>query len=166
MQSVKPTQVRHHAWAHNGIQEGHPGCEYINASQNTDSPAKWARMALKEEQANAQLRRIPLVQGGGMGIYAAEDIWHGQEVLLVNQEQTNDSAEDSRHSLVEERELSQEWDEDGDPQGQGQIQKAPESLLPRGIQLITLPWIQAEKCTAQEIHGEMGPWYSALHQPQ
>ena len=67
VQSVKSTQVRHHAWAHNGIQEGQPGCEYINARQNTDSPAKWARMAPKEEQTNAQLRRIPLAQGGGMG---------------------------------------------------------------------------------------------------
>ena len=47
-------------------------------------------MATQEEQANAQLRRIPLAQGGGMGIYATEDIWHGQEVMLVNQEQTNE----------------------------------------------------------------------------
>ena len=60
-------------------------------------------MATQEEQANAQLRRIPLAQGGGMGIYATEDIWHGQEIMLVNQEQTNDPEEDSRHSLVEER---------------------------------------------------------------
>ena len=67
VQSVKPTQVRHHAWAHNGIQEGQPGCEYINASQNTDSPAKWARMVTQEEQANAQLHRIPFAQGGGNG---------------------------------------------------------------------------------------------------
>ena len=51
VQSLKPTQVRHHAWAHNGIEEGQPGCEYINASQNTDSPTKWARMATQEEQA-------------------------------------------------------------------------------------------------------------------
>ena len=54
-----------------------------------------------------------------MGIYATEVVWHGQEVMMVNQEQTNDSEEDSQHSLVEESELSQEWDEDGNPQGQG-----------------------------------------------
>ena len=76
--------------------------------------------------------------------------------MLVNQEQTNDPEEDSRHSLVEESELSQEWDEDGNPQSQRKIQKAPESLLPRGLQLNTLPWNQVGKCTAQEIHGEMG----------
>ena len=35
----------------------------------------------------AQIRRIPHTKGGGMGIYATEDIWHGQEVMLVNQEQ-------------------------------------------------------------------------------
>ena len=89
---------------------------------------------MQEEQANAQLRRIPLAQGGGTGIYATEDIWHGQKVMLVkNQEQTNDPEENSRHNLVEESELSQEWDEDGNPQGQGKIQKAPVSLLPRGL---------------------------------
>ena len=96
VQSVKPTKLRHHAWVHNGIQEGLPGCEYTNASQNEDSPAKWARMAIVEEQANAQIRRIPHTKGGGMGIFATEDIWHGQEVMLVNPEQTTDPEENSR----------------------------------------------------------------------
>ena len=63
-------------------------------------------MAPQEEQANAQLRRIPLAQGEGMGIYATEDIWHGQELMLVNQEQTNDPEENSRLRLVEGSELS------------------------------------------------------------
>ena len=39
-------------------------------------------MATQEKHANAQLRRIPLAQGGGMGSYATEDIWHGQEMLV------------------------------------------------------------------------------------
>ena len=89
-------------------------------------------MATQEEQANAQLRRIPLAQGGEMGIYATEDIWHGQEVMLVNQEQTNDPEEDSRHSSVEERELSQEWEEDGNPQGQGEDTEGPREPPPGG----------------------------------
>jgi hypothetical protein len=53
-------------------------------------------MAIVEEQANVLIRRIPLAQGGGMGIYATEDIWNGQEVMLVNQEQTTDPEENSR----------------------------------------------------------------------
>ena len=55
-----------------------------------------------------------------MGIYATENIWHGQEVMLVNQEQTSDPEKDSRLGLVEESELSHEWDEDGNPQGLGE----------------------------------------------
>ena len=87
---------------------------------------------MQEEQANAQLRWIPVAQGGGTGIYATEDIWHGQKVMLVNQEQTKDLEEDPRHSLVEESELSQEWEEDGNPQGQGADTEGSREPSPSG----------------------------------
>ena len=48
----------------------------------------------------------------------------------------------------------------------GKIQKAPESILPWGIKLNTLPWNQLENVQPKKPHGEMGLWYSALHQPQ
>ena len=65
-----------------------------------------------------------------MGIYATENIWHGQEVVLVNREQTNDPEEGPRLRLVEESELSQEWEEDGNPQGQGEDTEDPREPPP------------------------------------
>jgi hypothetical protein len=79
-------------------------------------------MEILEEQANAQIRWIMLAQGGGSGIYATDDIWHGQEVMLDNQEQTTDSEENSRPRLVDESELCHEWDGEGNPQSQGRVQ--------------------------------------------
>ena len=37
-QSTRPRQPHNQAWAHNGIREGTPGCLYINAYNNQDSP--------------------------------------------------------------------------------------------------------------------------------
>ena len=74
-----------------------------------------------------------------MGIYATEDIWHGQEVMLVNQEQTNDPEEDPWHSWVEERELSQEWKEDGNPQGQREDTEGPHEPPPAGAPIEYYP---------------------------
>ena len=37
-QSTRPRQPQQQAWAHNGIREGTPGCLYINAYNNQDSP--------------------------------------------------------------------------------------------------------------------------------
>ena len=88
--------------------------------QSAESLAKWAQMVTQEEQAIAQIRRISLVQGNGMGIYATEDIWHGQEAMLANQEHTSDPEEDSRLEPVEKRELSHEWDEIRNPLGLGE----------------------------------------------
>jgi hypothetical protein len=55
-----------------------------------------------------------------MGIYATEDIWYGQKVMLVNQKQTSDPEEDFRLRLVKKSELRHEWDEDGNPQVLGE----------------------------------------------
>ena len=54
-----------------------------------------------------------------MGIYATEDIWHGQEVMLVNQEQPSDPDDTSRKSTAEATELNQEGVEEGNPQESG-----------------------------------------------
>ena len=43
-QSTRPRQPHNQAWAHNGIREGTPGCLYINAYNNQDSPVRWLRI--------------------------------------------------------------------------------------------------------------------------
>ena len=85
-QSTRPRQPHNQAWAHNGIREGTPGCLYINAYNNQDSPVRWLRMAGHEDLANCRIRCIPKQQGGGLGVYALDEIWNGQELLLANRE--------------------------------------------------------------------------------
>ena len=67
-----------------------------------------------------------------MGIYATEDIWHGQEVMLVNQEQPSDPEDTSRLRVEEESELCHEWVGEGNPQDLGRVQMTPARPLPRG----------------------------------
>ena len=88
-QSTRPRQPNNQAWAHNGIREGTPGCIYINAYNNQDSPVRWIRMAGHEDLANCRIRSLPKSQGGGLGVYAEDEIWHGQELLLANCENTH-----------------------------------------------------------------------------
>ena len=73
-QSKRPKRVNNHACAHKSISEGTEGCLYINAYNNTDSPVRWIRMAGHEALANCKIRRMPVSQGGGLGVYATEDI--------------------------------------------------------------------------------------------
>ena len=63
-QSIRPT-FNSQTWAHNGIPDGSPGCQYINSYHSTESPARWVRMAPHEELANCKLRTLPASQGGG-----------------------------------------------------------------------------------------------------
>jgi hypothetical protein len=69
-QSTRPRQPNNQAWAHNGIQEGTPGCLYINAYNNQDSPVRWLQIAGHEDLANRRIPCIPKPQGGGLGVYA------------------------------------------------------------------------------------------------
>jgi hypothetical protein len=85
-QSKRPTHLYNHAWAHNGIPEGTVGCLYINAYINSDIPVRWIRMAGHEALANCKIRRMPISQGEGLGVYATEDIEYAQELLMVNRE--------------------------------------------------------------------------------
>ena len=98
-QRTRPTHLTNHAWVHNGIPDGSPDCRYLNAYNNTDSPARWVRMAAHEDLANCKLRTLPASQGGGLGFIAIDDIWHGQEILMVNREYSNQSTKDSRELL-------------------------------------------------------------------
>ena len=43
-------------------------------------------MAGHEDMANCEIRRMPCSQGGGLGVYATEDIEYAQELLIVNRE--------------------------------------------------------------------------------
>ena len=43
-------------------------------------------MAGHEDMANCKIRRMPRSQGGGLGVYAMEDIEYAQELLIVNRE--------------------------------------------------------------------------------
>ena len=98
-QRTLPTHLNNHAWAHNGIPDGSPDCRYINAYNNTDSPARWVRMAPHRDLANCKLRTLSASQGGGLGFVAIDDIWHGQKILTANREYSNSSAEDSMKPL-------------------------------------------------------------------
>ena len=70
------------------------GCLYINAYHNTDSPVRWLRMAGHEDMANCKIRRMPSSQGGGLGVYATEDIEYAQELLIVNRKYPTGREED------------------------------------------------------------------------
>ena len=43
-------------------------------------------MAGHEALANCKIRRMPVSQGGGLGVYATEDIEYAQELLIVSWE--------------------------------------------------------------------------------
>ena len=104
-QSTRPRQPHNQAWAHNGIREGTPGCLYINASNNQDSPVWWLRIAGHENLANCRIRSIPKPQGGGLGVYAEDEIWHRQELLLANRENPMEgeaTARENIHELLED----------------------------------------------------------------
>jgi hypothetical protein len=62
------------------------GCVSLNVYNNKDSRIRWLQMSVAEPLADCQIRRFPRSQGGGLGLYATEDIWHGQELLVVNRE--------------------------------------------------------------------------------
>ena len=100
-QSTRPRQPLNQAWAHNGIREGTPGCLYINAYNNQDSPVRWLRMAGHEDLANCRIRCIPKQQGGGLGVYALDEIWHGQELLLANREYPMEGEATARENIPE-----------------------------------------------------------------
>ena len=51
-------------------------------------------MAGHEDMANCKIRRMPGSQGGGLGVYATEDIEYAQELLTVNREYPTGREED------------------------------------------------------------------------
>jgi hypothetical protein len=65
------THLNSQAWAHNGIPDGSPGCQYINSYHSTESPARWVRMAPHGELANCKLRTLPASQGGGAWLHSS-----------------------------------------------------------------------------------------------
>jgi hypothetical protein len=63
-QSTRPTNLNNHAWAHNGIPEGSPDYRYNNAYHNTESLARWVRMAVHEDLATGFEKYLHLKAGG------------------------------------------------------------------------------------------------------
>jgi hypothetical protein len=59
---------------------------HVNAFNNQESPARWLRMAGHEDLVNCRIRGMPRQQGYGLGIYALNDKWNRQELLLANRE--------------------------------------------------------------------------------
>ena len=84
-QNTAPSTLSSHAWWHNGKPDGTPECVYVCAQHYKGSPAKWARVADREEDANAVIRVTPNTGGQCFGIFAVDDIWHTQEIVLVNE---------------------------------------------------------------------------------
>jgi hypothetical protein len=100
-------------------------------------------MAIVEELANAQIRRIPHTKGGGMGIFATEDIWHGQEVMLVNREQPSEPEDTSWASTAEAPQPSQKEVGKGNQQEPGAgVDPTVYSPMESGWKMHTLsnPW--------------------------
>jgi hypothetical protein len=114
-QSTRPRQPNNQAWAHNGIREGAPGCLYINAYNNQDSLVRWLRMAGHEDLVYCRIRCIPKQQGGGLGVYALDEIWNGQELLLANRKYPTNGTEASSETIPTPRlEVQEENSEDTD----------------------------------------------------
>ena len=53
-------------------------------------------MAGHEDMANCKIRRMPCSQGGGLGVYATEDIEYAQELHIVNREYPTGMVEESQ----------------------------------------------------------------------
>ena len=96
-----------------------------------------------------------------MGNYATENIWQGQKVMLVNQEQTSDPEENSRLGLVEKSELSHEWDEAGNPLGLVEGTEGSREPPPSGDPINYAPMKSGCK-----MYSPRHLWYNALHQLQ
>ena len=58
-------------------------------------------MAGHEDLANCRIRGIPKQQGGGLGVYALDEIWNGQELLLANREYPTDGEATAREDISE-----------------------------------------------------------------
>ena len=72
-------------------------------------------MARHEDLANFRIQSMPRQQGGGLGIYALENIWNRQELLLANREYpTSESAEITADALASATETLEENRTDAD----------------------------------------------------
>ena len=58
-------------------------------------------MAEHEDLANCRIRCIPKQQGGGLGVYALDEIWNGQELLLANHEYPMEGEATAREDISE-----------------------------------------------------------------
>ena len=58
-------------------------------------------MAGHEDLANCRIRGIPKQQGRGLGVYAEDEIWHGQELLLANREYPMEGEAAAREKISE-----------------------------------------------------------------
>ena len=61
-------------------------------------------MARHEDLANCRIRCLPKQQGGGLGVYALDEIWHGQELLLANREYPMEEEATAREKMPENTE--------------------------------------------------------------
>ena len=57
-------------------------------------------MAGHEDLANCRIRSIPKSQGGGLGVYAEDEIWHGQELLLANRDYPTEEEATARETYL------------------------------------------------------------------
>ena len=68
-------------------------------------------MAGHEDLANCRIRNIPKSQGGGLGVYAEDEIWHGQELLLANRDYPTEEEATARENIPAVREDGTEDEE-------------------------------------------------------
>ena len=84
-------------------------------------------MAPHEELANCKLRTLPASQGGGLGFIAIEEIWHGQEILMVNREYSTPLEEAALESPATDIAVRQE----------GHTQEEPEQEVATELDIVT-----------------------------
>ena len=58
-----------------------------------------------------RIRSIPKSQGEGLGVYAEDEIWHGQELLLANRDYPTEEEATARENIPEVREDGTEDEE-------------------------------------------------------
>ena len=76
-------------------------------------------MAGHEDMENCRIRCIPKQQEGGLAVYALDEIWNGQKLLLANREYPTNGTEESSEAISTPRsEVQEETREDTDVFGE------------------------------------------------
>ena len=108
-------------------------------------------MAEHEALANCKIRRMPVSQGGGLGVYATEDIEYAQELLIVNRECP---------TIVEEEPQVEAPRLDEQAQPNADTEARAESGI---IETSDTPQVEDREGRQYEVLDDLGGW--KMHEP-